>query len=114
MGMKSVLNGEMKEAGGPKGMVGLGVIDVRDLAVAHVAAIEQEGAKGKRFIVSSETGHSHLELIDMIRDRVKAYPLPTEQDTMGAESVFKPKYTQERAKDILKLRFRPVASSMRD
>jgi len=51
-----------------------------------------------------------LELADMIRDRCKAYPLPTK----GEEVVYKVKYSNELAKSVLNVKFRPVEVSMRD
>jgi len=103
------LDGSLKEKG-CNGGVGMGVVDVRDVAAAHVAAMESDSAAGKRFLCTSVIGYGHLELADMIRDRFKAYPIPTE----GKEILYKPKYSHERAKKELKIKFRPVEVSMRD
>jgi nucleoside-diphosphate-sugar epimerase len=107
--IKAMLDGSLKEKG-CNGGVGMGVVDVRDVAAAHVAAMESDSASGKRFLCTSVIGYGHLELADMIRDRFKAYPIPTE----GKEILYKPKYSHERAKKELKIKFRPVEVSMRD
>jgi len=107
--IRDMLDGSMKERKCNGGSV-FGVVDVRDLSVAHMKAIEVPEAAGKRFIVSSAEGKSQLDLADAIRDRFKAYPVPTD----GKEVLYRPKYSADRAKTILKLRLRDPALSMKD
>merc|ERR1719261_1767906 len=78
--------------------------------MAHIAAMESDSAAGKRYLCTSETGYGQLELTDMIKDRFKAYPLPTE----GKEVEYKVKYSHAKATEELKVKFRPVEISMRD
>lgn len=64
--------------------------DVRDLALAHVRAMEKEAAIGKRFLVASDTGYlqapslvlrpfmCQVKMAEMLGDRFKAYGLPSE------------------------------------
>lgn len=108
--IKSMLDGTMQQAGAGGGFA-LGVVDVRDLAVAHMKAMEIPEAAGKRFICSSELGVGQLEACDFIRKDFKAYALPT---TEKSPVVYKAKYSNARAKEVLKLRFRPPALSMKD
>lgn len=87
-----------------------GCTDVRDVAAAHVAAMEIEAAGGKRFLCCHETSYSGLKLADMIRDKFKAYPIPTE----GEESSEGPKFDISQAKEVLKYKPRPIEATMRD
>jgi len=103
--IKSMLDGTATLSGFP-----LGVVDVRDVSLAHVAAMETPEAGGKRFLVTSEEGQHRLKLADMLRDRFKAYPIPTEGEVFS----FTPKFSCARAKEILKFKARPVEISLRD
>jgi len=106
--VRSMLDGSTKERG-CKGAP-LAITDVRDVALAHLRAMETEEAAGKRFVVCSERGYSKIELAGMIRDRFKAYSVPTE----GPKPEYSPAYDNSRAREHLKLALRPVAASMRD
>jgi len=106
--IKGMLDGT-KKADGCKGSA-MGVVDVRDLSLAHVVAMESEEAGGKRFVLSSETGYPPIELAGMLRDSFKAYPVPTE----GADPPFVPKYNHARAAKILGFKPTPVERSLRD
>ncbi|CAJ1347484.1 unnamed protein product [Effrenium voratum] len=91
-------------------MKGMLVTDVRDLALAHVRAMEKEEAVGKRIIVSSETGYSVVKMAELLGDRYKAYPLPTTSQEMSASATFKSKYFKE----VLGVSMRPVEVTLRD
>lgn len=106
--IKGVLDGSLSAAGPLKGCP-LGVVDVRDVAFAHVGAMEIAEAGGKRFIVSSEKAYNKIELCDFLGDKFKAYPVPTEGDRHPCFG-----YSPEKAKDILKVKLRPAEVSMRD
>jgi len=108
--IKGVLDGSFKESG-CKGFP-MGVVDVRDVSLAHVSAMEHEEAGGKRFVMSSEKPYNKIELCDMMRDRFKAYPVPTEENCDRHDLGFQ--YSSAQAKDILKVKLRPVEISMRD
>merc|ERR1712224_232500 len=103
--IKAMLEGTMKLEGFP-----LGVVDVRDIAKAQVAAMEKAEAAGKRFVCTSEVGWDRLKLADCIRDRFKAYPIPTEGKLYG----YTPKFSHKQATEILKFKPRPVEISLKD
>ena len=46
---------------------GMNISDVRDVAKIHVAAIENEEANGKRFLVATEETHTFLEIAKMLK-----------------------------------------------
>ena len=48
--------------------VAMGMVDVRDVAAMHVAALSAEGAPGHRFIVASEEPVSMADLAAILRD----------------------------------------------
>lgn len=106
--MKGLLDGTKKEK--CEAWPAFGVVDVRDVSLAHVTALEIPEAAGKRFILSSENGHSLIELAGLIRDRFKAYPIPTE----GAEPAYIPKYNNSQAKEVLKFDPRPIEVTLAD
>lgn len=90
--------------------------DVRDLALAHVKAVEVPEAGGKRFFLTAGY-YSNREIVDIIRD---AFPdlasnLPT-KETSGGEypegGIYK--YDNSRAKDILGIKFRSLRESIVD
>lgn len=110
--IKGMLDGTFKEkaAKGELKGIRLCVVDVRDVAAAHVAAMEKDAADGKRFIVSSERAMSRAEFAGLLKDRFKAYPLPTESQEPDVVQ----KYTNSRAKEVLGFKPRPIEVSLRD
>jgi len=103
--IKSMLEGTVTLKGFP-----VGVVDVRDVSLAHIAAMETPEAGGKRFLCTSSEGQHRLKMADMIRDRFKAYPIPTDGELFG----YTPKFNLEQAKLILKFDPRPVEISLID
>lgn len=71
---KSLTGGEMK-VGAP--LVGMGTIDVRDLAVAHYRAAFTPEASGRYIASSSNT--DLLEMAQKLEDKYGQYPLPRRQ-----------------------------------
>jgi dihydroflavonol-4-reductase len=70
--IKMLGDGTMK-AGAPK--LGLGVVDVRDLATAHLAAAFTPEAEGRH--ITSAHGTNTFEIATLLRDKFGAdYPLP--------------------------------------
>lgn len=110
--IKRMLDGTMKEKAFEGSLKGFPkpVTDVRDLGLAHVKAMEKEGAVGKRFLVTSENTYTNVQTAEMIADRYKAYPLPTESQEGKAGY----KCNCKAAKDVLGVSLRPVDVSMRD
>jgi len=103
--IKDMLEGSLALKGFP-----FGCVDVRDVAKAHLAAMEIAEAGGKRFLVTSSEGIQKLAMAEMLRDRFKAYPIPKE----GEEFPYTPKFSTAQAKEILKWSGRPVAVSLRE
>jgi len=89
--------------------------DVRDVALAHVVAMEKPEAGGHRFIASSPAGISHLELVEMLRadPELAAFHdrLPT---TESAPVTHRPKYSRAKAEQQLGITFTPIEKSVTD
>ena len=90
--------------------------DVRDLALAHVDAVEREEAAGKRFFITA--GHfSNNEIVEIIRD---AYPdLADKLPAKDAEGGRYPEggvynYNNSRSKEILGVKYRSLKESVLD
>ena len=103
--------------------VGMTVVDVRDVATAHVAALEKPGVVGRRFIMAAE-GMRLLDLGAVLReafpDRRRRMPRgelpdflvriagifdPTAR-TAAAELGSVPQFSNESARELLGIRFR--------
>jgi nucleoside-diphosphate-sugar epimerase len=112
--IRNIITGKAKESI-PQNTVFLWV-DVRDVALAHVKAIELPDAAGKRFFVTA--GYfSNKEVTDIIR---KNFPeleneLPP-KDAKGGDypegGVFK--YDNTRAKEVLGIKFKSLEDSVVD
>jgi len=77
--MKSWLDGSKEEGVGSP--MAFGMIDVRDVAAAHVAAIEHKAAGGKRYLVTSDRAVPHFEMVQWLREskQFDKYPLPKKE-----------------------------------
>lgn len=91
-------------------------VDVRDLALAHVKAIEVDEAAGKRFFITA--GYfSNKEIAEIIRKNFPEYEkeLPG-KDVKGGdypkEGVYK--YDNSRVKEVLGIKFRELEGSIVD
>ncbi|KAF2763980.1 NAD(P)-binding protein [Teratosphaeria nubilosa] len=92
-------------------------VDVRDLALSHVLAMEKQDAANKRFFIT--TGYfSNKEIAQIV---VKDFPqykkvLPDLQTVQGGNypegGMYK--YNNERAKKLLGVEFRPLEESIKD
>jgi len=113
--VKDILDGTTKAAGGVPASY-LGVVDVRDVALAHIACIEKPNAKG-RFILSSEKAHARLELVEILRKYYPDWPLPDKEIgevVYQGGNVIKGKYSNEKARKELGIQFTPVETSLAD
>lgn len=90
-------------------------IDVRDLALAHVKAIETPDAGGKRFFVVSSEYFSNREILNVIRKNFPEYrdQLPAE-DVKGGEQPEFAKIDNSRVKGLLNQPFTKFETSMVD
>lgn len=107
--MKRLLEGELAD-GAPA--MAFGVVDVRDVALAHVRALDAPDANGKRFILSSPESYSMLELSDMVKthkDYFKRFALPTSHQAAPPPKV---RYSNDRARDVLNVILRPTAKTV--
>ena len=92
-------------------------VDVRDLALAHVSAVEKEEAAGKRFFTVS-SHFSNKEIAEIIGQE-----FPEFQSRLPAGEALKPGdypadgvygYDNSRASEILGVGFRPLQESIVD
>lgn len=125
--MLSFLNGKYK-AGVPE--LYFGVVDVRDVAMAHVNAALNEDAEG-RFITVSET-KSTLEMAEILREHLgDQYPIPKSKMSKGLLKLAGPfvgfswkfinrnigipiYFDNTRAKTLLKIDFTPAEKALID
>lgn len=108
--MKRLLEGEFAADGAPA--MAFGVVDVRDVARAHVRALDVPEANGKRFILSSQRAFSTLELSDMVKahkDYFKRFALPT---SLSAALPPRVRYSNDRARDVLNVTLRPTEKTV--
>ncbi|KAF2280104.1 NADPH-dependent methylglyoxal reductase-like protein GRE2 [Westerdykella ornata] len=93
-------------------------VDVRDVAEAHVAAMEKEDAANKRFFTTA--GHfSNREIVDIVRKHFPQFKdLPTDSTPGGdypeggKDAVYS--YNNRRSIDVLGLRYRTLEESIVD
>eukprot|EP01006_Ploeotia_vitrea_P042846 TRINITY_DN66664_c1_g1_i1.p1 TRINITY_DN66664_c1_g1~~TRINITY_DN66664_c1_g1_i1.p1 ORF type:complete len:390 (+),score=57.22 TRINITY_DN66664_c1_g1_i1:65-1234(+) len=107
--VKSFLDGTLAEKGCQPACYG--AVDVRDVAKAHVIALEVAQANGNRFILSSDKGISHLELAVLLKQEFKNFPLPSKE---VSAVVFRPNMDTTAAKTVLHMEFTPIQKSMND
>merc|ERR1712216_524319 len=70
--VKALLEGTLPAMG-----AAFGIVDVRDVAKAHIEAALRDKASG-RYIVSTEDSYGVLDWAEMLREKFGNYPLPTE------------------------------------
>jgi len=75
--VKDMLSGVWKDSGAPA--VATGMVDIRDVALAHILAFELPQAKG-RYLVTSEEGVPRLEVAKLFKKEFPDYPLPETQN----------------------------------
>eukprot|EP00753_Platysulcus_tardus_P008242 PLAT15842.1.p1 GENE.PLAT15842.1~~PLAT15842.1.p1 ORF type:complete len:350 (+),score=165.18 PLAT15842.1:32-1081(+) len=109
--------------------MGFGIVDVRDVALAHVLAMEKEDASG-RHICSAESRFM-LELCDAMRPEYAHYPLPKSDMSKGFTRFLswvtsdvstamvegyglKPSFDNSRIREQLGIEFRPLKETMVD
>jgi nucleoside-diphosphate-sugar epimerase len=106
-----IMQGKMKEKVAPTGAWIW--VDVRDVALAHVRAIELLEAAGKRFFITA--GYmTNKDLIDVIRDEFPELRsrLPENAESDLPSGVFK--YDNSRSINVLGLKYRTLKESVID
>jgi len=99
--LKKILDGTMKATGAGNGCFGM--VDVRNVAAAHIACLEKENASG-RYIVSSLRGYTHLELAEILKKtrEFSHYPLP---EHLHSEVTYRPQMNRSKAEKELGIEF---------
>lgn len=107
--VKGLLEGRYS-LNGTKGGRCIGAVDVRDVALAHVRAMENGAAFG-RYLLSSSAGISHLEMAShMASDpELQSFPLPTKE---AEPTAYRPLYNTAKARRDLGMEFRPVGGAV--
>jgi nucleoside-diphosphate-sugar epimerase len=86
------------------------MVDVHDVATAHIAAMLKPEAAGNRFIVASTQSYTYVEVADELRANGYGHlPLPTKLDS---DFAFRPRYDSQKAKTLLGVEFKPVVQSI--
>jgi len=70
--------------------------------------LENPNANG-RYLVSSDRGVPHLELVQALKAEFGQYPLPEKQN---GEIGYHPRYSSEKAKTELGIKFIPIEQSI--
>jgi nucleoside-diphosphate-sugar epimerase len=109
--IKAMFNGTMTVA--PRHR--FGIVDVRDVADAHVRAMATTAAAGKRFIVVSDTPPiSYLELAGLLRQRFGALAAKAPTEEAPGDELPRLVIRNDRAKDELGWRPRPLEETIVD
>ena len=109
--IKAMFNGTMTVA--PRHR--FGIVDVRDVADAHVRAMATTAAAGKRFIVVSDTPPmSYLELAGLLRQRFGALAAKAPTEEAPGDELPRLVIRNDRAKDELGCRPRPLEETIVD
>jgi nucleoside-diphosphate-sugar epimerase len=110
--MRDMMQGKMKEKLPPTGTFIW--VDVRDLAMAHVKAIELPEAAGKRFFVTA--GYmSNKDIADCMRENfpdLRSQLPPEDSQSDMPKDIFK--YDNSRSVDILGLKYRSLNDCVKD
>ena len=100
----------------------LPIIDVRDVAAAHIAAMEKSEAAGNRHVLNNRTVHI-TEVAKILREEFQpqGYPIPSEELPKSTEvPELKPmlgkvtRYNNERMVKALGIKPRPIEDSLID
>jgi len=110
--VRDMVTGKFRDSGLPTTRVVI-FVDVRDLALAHVRAIEREEAQGKRFFVTAGF-YRNNDVADAIKKEFPelAEKLPEKYEADPKEFPFK--IDNSRAKEVLGLEYRSLETSVTD
>lgn len=110
--VRNILQGQMKAQIAPSGTFLW--VDVRDVALAHVRAIEVEEAGGQRFFVTA--GYfSNKDIVENIRKNnpnLESILPPSDSPCDLPEDIYKIDNT--RSQEILGLKYRPLSETISD
>jgi nucleoside-diphosphate-sugar epimerase len=107
----NMMRGKMQDGLSPTGVFIW--VDVRDVADAHVFAIEKPEAAGKRFFCT-EGYYSNAEIAQIIKDEFPEYndKLPEKLENDRPKDVYG--YDNSRSKEVLGLKYRPLKGAIVD
>jgi len=97
------------QAGSPP--VCFGVVDVRDVAKAHVLAATKSEVAGQRLLLSSPDSFDFLQLSSMLRPAYNNCAFPS---TYAAPVSFRPYFDSSKALKGLGMKLRPVGQTVND
>ncbi|KAJ5739275.1 hypothetical protein N7533_012059 [Penicillium manginii] len=110
--VRNIIQGQMKEQIAPSGTYLW--VDVRDVALAHVRAIEVEKAGGQRFFVTA--GYfSNKDIVENIRQshpKLESNLPPSDSPSDLPENIYKIDNT--RSQEVLGLKYRPLKETISD
>lgn len=114
--VRDFIQGKAKEALPPSGVFLW--VDVRDLALAHVKAVELPGAANQRFFVTAGY-YSNVDVVNVIRknfpDLASKFPEP---GSKGEEPGLQPKelygYNNSKTKEVLGIEFNSLDKTITD
>jgi len=99
-------NGSQLENGVPN--LCIGAVDIRNVAQAHIRALEKENISG-RFLVSSSGSYSRLEFIEILKKTFPQYTLPNK---MIGELKPRLNFNNEKATKELDIKFIPIDETL--
>lgn len=110
--VRDMIQGKFKKDGLPPTRVVIWV-DVRDLALAHVRAVEKDDAQNKRFFVTAGS-YRFSEIADIIKKNFPALAdqLPEKTKRDPEQDPFK--YDNSRSKEVLGIQYRSLEDSITD
>ena len=113
--VRRMLSGELKAIGLPPTVVYI-FADVRDVALAHIRALQVDEAGGQRFLITG--GYfSNKQIADIIR---KLYPelarenLPPSKETNDDTPLDVYGYNNRKSREVLGLRYRTLDECIQD
>jgi len=108
-----LMNGTYQKSGAPAASSGM--VDIRDVALAHILAFELPHTKG-RYLVTSEEGIPRIDAARILKKEFPDYPIP---DTQNGEIAYKAgnllpngRYSVEKARKELGINFRPINTAL--
>jgi len=112
--MRDTLNGTFKADGGAPA-ASSGMVDIRDVALAHILAFELPHTKG-RYLVTSEEGIPRIEAARILKKEFPDYPIPEAQKGVllykAGNLLPHGRYSVAKAERELGIKFRPIPTAL--
>jgi nucleoside-diphosphate-sugar epimerase len=107
--ISSYLNGSARSTGINNAMC-FPIVDVRDVARAHISAFENANAKG-RYMLVSLNAIPYVEVVNILKEEFGNYPLPSK---LNGKLSYIGKYSRKRAETELGIEFTPLKKTIVD